>query len=914
MEEIPEGDWYCPQCLPIICEQYNPSLVLESDITLSSQSDDNSSINVVDYDSNSEIELRPARNRNRIQNGHRSAVVMIESSSESNEECEEHDGNSSSDEDHTFPKRRRALRITISSSTEESESDTASTSEIDVVSIGDSRSVRKHKKAHSKVINHPDLQTGYGDESDCDSAQPIRKGQKRHVTSQRVESDSDSNENSNSREPSLQSTSGVCGEMSGLMWKNITVPLTRLKWKIPRKRSTASSSTQQGTNYRVKPDPDHVDYISVDNGEGGHTSMGGVCVKKEPEHERRSGNEDDVSICSGYITLDDVTTTSPNSVQQPSDGGPFECTMTPIVGTQTIVKEEPEDDIIVIDVEDKEDDTNSLASPKTPRGHHQLVPETNNSHELPQPPSNDRARSQKKRKTRRSKRMKNALMRESTEFCKTSSPWLNLRDFGSSCPRTVSRNKTSMSTAQPQPQQHQQPSVTNWNNYGRLPSSHGSPRAPQPLMSMATASGANRARPCLGSPQLQVQPLFPVSRPLLPTPATDSGHIVPLSGPSQPLMTRSSESSGFADHAHFGVPTVVTYHGPSSSSSSRLKRKRKRRKKSKKVVLTVARKTPQKSEGPVSKELLRKRACRRRRKQRKRAEWRLRRENLKKMELLLLSPENTSDPTYSPSKWNPSVVKSESRMTRARTAATNTPRRQAMREAVMESYRHDNREEGLRFAREILAKQGRIASGTSWAPNHYTDTGNYGGGTCLTTPSTSGIVQSTPQSGYVQDEHQPARRGTGRFGRPMMCVPETPPSTMSSHYGFQTTTPMSRSDTAGPSREREQEYCLRIMDELKRRTVPSRRTLSSVLVTPVQQRDIVLIKPEVQEEQRPRTCRADSSDLIRQLCQNLDDLQNKNNVIQRDGSIVPISKSCVTVSLRACCLWANFSPSPSIVS
>ena len=189
LREIPEDDWYCHQCLPIICEQYNPSLVLESDIednhpNLNSHSDDDSSINVVDSDSDSSgMEWRPTRGRNQFQNGHRSPVVMIEDSSESsgNEEIlVDQDSNDGSSEDgDSFHRRRTGYRIIILSSTEGSES--GSDSDIDVVSIGESSNkfqVESHSHSERCMESEVGSSSSSGEDesvSDEEDIQPIGK-------------------------------------------------------------------------------------------------------------------------------------------------------------------------------------------------------------------------------------------------------------------------------------------------------------------------------------------------------------------------------------------------------------------------------------------------------------------------------------------------------------------------------------------------------------------------------------------------------------------------------------------------------------------------------------------------------------------------------------------------------------------
>ena len=44
------------------------------------------------------------------------------------------------------------------------------------------------------------------------------------------------------------------------------------------------------------------------------------------------------------------------------------------------------------------------------------------------------------------------------------------------------------------------------------------------------------------------------------------------------------------------------------------------------------------------------------------------------------------------------------------------------------------------------------------------------------------------------------------------------------------------------------------------------------------------------------SCRSTSGDLLGKICKSLNDLQQKSNVIKRDGSIIPISKHILEIS------------------
>ena len=166
MADIPEGDWYCCLCLPIIHEQYDPSLVWESDFeddqnpNLNSHSDNDSSvINVVDSDSNdSGMDWRPSRK----------LVVIKESSESTNQDS---DDNSSYDGD-AFHRWRASSKVTISTSTEGSDLESEPDSDIDVVSIGESSdSSHSHSKKRMELGDQDQSSDGSEEaESDFDEA------------------------------------------------------------------------------------------------------------------------------------------------------------------------------------------------------------------------------------------------------------------------------------------------------------------------------------------------------------------------------------------------------------------------------------------------------------------------------------------------------------------------------------------------------------------------------------------------------------------------------------------------------------------------------------------------------------------------------------------------------------------------
>ena len=749
---------------------------------------------------------------------------------------------------------------------------------------------------------------------------------KRSKSSQKIESDSDSNDtnkNSHSREPSSTTTNKAeanNSESNTAVWKNMTVPLTRLKeWQIPRKLSTSGDTCSDLVNHDDTTSTcnqiSKIDscLISVDSSSAAvkKSMCSGAGIKLEPGMEKRQGKYENRSACSADVDiLYDITMTSLQNT-------------TPCPKTNDVTVAESVPTCTSIEAQ------SITKSQKTQLKMEENVagPSSNNH------ASSDRALGDDKdvqstktcRKRRRSKRNKQKAQLADCPNSKKVDTWFDFRGIESHL--ALTRRHSSNARQQVPPLQNgllggvpQPPKSVSYRYDQPMNATHGmlwSPppvhvRIPTPLLSPP---------PLMNFPPcnyVRGQPPYPYPRgPLLHHPPPPQSLLTrsrnemvshapspPPPGP-QPLLSINFESSNAAS-ACSGVTKFGTYQGPPvEKQEPKIPRKRRRKRKTK-LVLTVPKKSPQKSEeGVVSKRILSKRACRARRKKRRREEWKLKRDAAKQAKQQreatppskkrkVLGSESVHDPTYSPSKWDPKAgVQSEGCMTRARTAATNTPRRQAMREAVREAYRHNDHEEGLRFAREILAKQGRMDKPAVM------ENGN--GNECLTTPTKVGSGSNhstpTPQSGYVKK--LPRKVIIGRHQ--VASIPETPPSTMSSQHGNQTRL-ASGSDITGPSaaassrpQEQEQEYCARIMDEVKRRTVPSRRMLTSVLVTPVQKPIVTKsagsdIQDEPVKPVRGRG-RADSSDLINQLCQNLDNLDHKKNIIQRDGSIVPISKS-----------------------
>ena len=748
-------------------------------------------------------------------------------------------------------------------------------------------------------------------------------------------------EKSHSREFDTTTTTGESSKSksSDITWKNSTIPLTRLKWKIPRKSSISNSTGPGFTNYDDTTDPSN----TVDlHGTG--------VIKLEPGTDMSPRKAEDRAVHLDAEVLDNITMTSlppsthTHSHRSTTSVDPSQSSLPP--GTTQSNTESKKSQL----------KTEEIAGPSTSRcasscvlvaGHDNMSEQSNtklNTESQLQAEvemvghsttasnassSNKRARAWRARKNKKNRRRsKRNRRKEQLADCpnsKKDETWFDVRsiethvtarkrnsntrqtDVAQICPYTCTASEPPRLVDTPVPNY-------NWYMYGQpMNTAHGIlecppllpiPPYPPSLMNFSPSNYVSGQPPsyppplmCRGPPQ--PQPMLTESR---------NAMISNVSGqpPAQPLLSRNLESSGTCGD----IPMFSSYQGPSvelqEPKKMPSKQKRRKRKKKTKLVLTVTKKSPKKpveENVPVSKGVLGKRRRRSQRKKRRREEWKLKKQAakeagewpLKKKRKKMFLPGSPKDPTYSPSKWDPkAVVQSEGCMTRARTAATNTPRRQAMREAVRESYRHDNHEEGLRFAREILAKQGRtLDTGSAHTHSDKPTTGpaaaSMGNGNeYVTTPTRGGSSRSiTPQSGYVEKSPRKVSSNEDQLRHPVSSIPETPPSTMSSRYGNQIRL-VSDSNATSPSTS-SFEYCMRIMDEVKRRTVTTRKTLSSVLVTPVQieskERD-KLVKP-VQGQGRRR---AGSSNLINQLCQNLDDLQNRNNIIQRDGSIVPISK------------------------
>ena len=821
--------------------------------------------------------------------------------------------------------------------------------------------------------------------------------------------------NFHSREPGATTAVGESissSKSSSVTWKNTTIPLTRLKWKIPRKTSVSDGTSSDFANHDDTTDQSST--AEFYDGGAKKSLRSEAVVKLEPGMETRQRRAEDWAVYSDLHVLDDISTTSLPNTSRPNTNMITVSETLPTSGTTQPNTESrksrlytedlaagPSTSHIRSDVKDKWSfPTSGTTQPNTESRKswlHTAAGPSNDCHaytssdvqskqsfptsqmnqanlelrksrlhtedlaagptcstsghassDVHEASDGDDSRQSKKRchRRRRSKRNKR---KEQLADCPNSQKVETWFDFRGIETHLTTRRHSSNTRQHPQVHvaqngpyygaseppwldtlaynrhRYDQPMSTTSHTILERPPLLPSPPCPPlspPLMNFVPNTLYNYpSYPLYAYPPPPI-PRVPPPQPPLLTRSNKSVTVWKVSAaPPQPLLSRNLETSDVMG-ACDGNPIVTAVHRsyveiqePKRKKPNQHQRRKKKKKKKAKLVLTVSKKSPKKSEEssvPVSKGVLGKRRRRSQRKKRKREEWKVKKQALKeagqwprpKRRKDMLSPGSPKDPTYSPSKWDPkAVAQSDGCMTRARTAATNTPRKQAMREAVREAYRHEDHGEGLRFAREILAKQGRSSDTGS---SHKTTGGaveNGMGNENLTTPIRGGSEHpsSTPQSGYVEKSLRSGSSTGGQPRHPVASIPETPPSTTSAQYGNQTRL-IADSDVAGPStssyrsREREQEHCMRIMDEVKRRTIPSRRTLSSVLVTPVQRAIVTRsvdseghdehVKP-VQSQGRGR---GSSSDLINQLCQNLDDLQNRNNVIQRDGSIVPISK------------------------
>ena len=288
-------------------------------------------------------------------------------------------------------------------------------------------------------------------------------------------------------------------------------------------------------------------------------------------------------------------------------------------------------------------------------------------------------------------------------------------------------------------------------------------------------------------------------------------------------------------------------------------------------------------------------------------------------------PRNMSMDGPSRPEWTPRTTRAL-----ARTAATH---HSAMREAVRASYRYDSQEVGLKYAREILAQQRQVTpwkSTLSFTPSQScleegANTPLSGFSDRTLTPSVgascSPLSSETPKRLRNErrerlDQYKGSPGSLSLFLRREVRVSraqrksarnsssESSNQPRNDYYGWSDdTSPLSVSHSIN-SRVF-QDRIVSINDQEEResygRESPTRqivhvdskkRHLSEVLVTPVKVR--IRENPVVESDNE-----GGETDLLSQLCQNLNDLQNKRNVIQRDGSIVPLRESTLDMYCTA---------------
>ena len=215
---------------------------------------------------------------------------------------------------------------------------------------------------------------------------------------------------------------------------------------------------------------------------------------------------------------------------------------------------------------------------------------------------------------------------------------------------------------------------------------------------------------------------------------------------------------------------------------------------------------------------------------------------------------------------------------RARTAATHITRLNAMRQAVRESYRHDNEAEGLERARVILAKS---------------------------TPRRSDFVQHfpTPSSGYEERRRSRTRNDN---------VPHASPPTDCRMYGFTpsrnhrihppalsaTAPPLPRnhalfSDTSlsEPNMDEMSMKARRLKEASRRVSKNHRRALPRVLITPVKLYPNSSGSEVVQASGNSASGDSVSGgssnlDILEHMCRGLDKLDSRQSIIERDGRIM----------------------------
>ncbi len=311
--------------------------------------------------------------------------------------------------------------------------------------------------------------------------------------------------------------------------------------------------------------------------------------------------------------------------------------------------------------------------------------------------------------------------------------------------------------------------------------------------------------------------------------------------------------------------------GPSSSSTPNAHQQSAKR------ALAFSSKLAKTSRGKARQKVQKNRKRSRKRKSRKRS---------KRRRLKPASRPNSS--TYLESMANNSLQRA-----RARTAATHTPRVNAMRQAVQESYRHQDETEGLEWARAILVNARQSPRGNSRLLDNY--------------PSSSGVLSSPGQTelskikslsenksttseddcSFQRDPHKPLINRTYGFV----------PNRLDSFHPSQTHAGSAKSRVTLQHRhsvsDKPNDQPLTLEDrrkaEIQRRIVSNTSATSNSPASPTKSQAHIRNAKKRRNNSVSSQSMA-SPNLVDILCKNLDDLENKCE-IKKDGTVVPISKS-----------------------
>ena len=223
----------------------------------------------------------------------------------------------------------------------------------------------------------------------------------------------------------------------------------------------------------------------------------------------------------------------------------------------------------------------------------------------------------------------------------------------------------------------------------------------------------------------------------------------------------------------------------------------------------------------------------------------------------------------------------------ARTAATHAPRVNVMRQAVKESYRHQDKTEGLEWARAILvsacqsprgksrllestpaSSPGRVDEHKGKAPCEKQASDNE----CQFDRDASKVTNRT--YGFTPNRLEPFRPSQVHSATPTTLFPQRRHSASDS----------SLNSSQLPSVDERRKA------EIQRRVSSNSRSLAHVAISPLTMRTEDDKKRKANSVSSQNA--ASSTDLvdIHVLCKKLDDLENKCE-IKKDGTVVPISKS-----------------------